>query len=78
MWVRHMESKKEAVTGPMLVAKRRKFEDLLNVPLNEQLKSEGWVWKFCKSYIDALNLHKPQNTNQKHHNWAVVRPDMSR
>ncbi|KAJ2996487.1 hypothetical protein NUW54_g7233 [Trametes sanguinea] len=50
LWVRHMESKREHVTGAMLVAKRAAFEDSLGVPKEERLSSEGWVSKFCKAY----------------------------
>ena len=51
LWVNHMEEKLEHVTGAMLVAKRAKFEDQLGVPDVEQLKSNGWVQGFCKTYV---------------------------
>ena len=51
LWVKHMEGKDEHVTGPMLVAKRKKFEEALDVPLNERLESDGWVACFCKVYV---------------------------
>jgi len=51
LWVKHMEGKDEHVTGPMLVAKRKKFEEALDVPLDERLESDGWVACFCKTYV---------------------------
>ena len=50
LWVKHMEEKGEHVTGPMLVAKHTRFEELMNVPEDERLKSNGWVQKFCSAY----------------------------
>jgi hypothetical protein len=50
-WVKHMEEKGEQVTGPMLVTKRRKFEERLEVPEEERMRSDGWVSKFCKTYV---------------------------
>ena len=41
-----MEQKHETVTGPMLVEKRAQYEDMLHVPENERLRSDGWVQKF--------------------------------
>jgi len=49
MWVKHMEEKGETMTGPMLVAKREKYEKELDVPLEERMKSDGWVSNFCKT-----------------------------
>lgn len=49
LWVAHMEQKHETVTGSMLVAKRVKFEDALNVPEDERLQSGGWVQKFLRT-----------------------------
>lgn len=45
-----MEENKETVTGPMLRVKRKHFEEMLNVPEDEQLSGEGWVSSFCKAY----------------------------
>ena len=42
--------KGESVTGPMLLMKCEKYEKHLGVPEEEQLKSDGWVLKFCKLY----------------------------
>ena len=50
LWIAHMQENKETVTGPMLRAKRKHFEEMLNVPENEQLPGEGWVQSFCKTY----------------------------
>ena len=43
-----MEEKGEHVSGPMLIVKREKFEDALDVPENERLTSGGWVTNFCQ------------------------------
>ena len=51
LWVKHMEEKEEHVSGLMLLAKWRKFEDALQVPLNEQLESDGWLASFCKTLV---------------------------
>jgi hypothetical protein len=50
LWVHHMESKGETVTGPMLREKRKRFEDLLKVPDTERLCGEGWLSPFCRAY----------------------------
>ena len=50
LWIRHMESKRETVTGPMLWEKRKKFEDEFDVPEKERLSGESWVQSFCKAY----------------------------
>lgn len=50
LWVKHMEEKGETVNGPMLVAKRARFEDQFNVPDDERLKGDGWLPKFKKAY----------------------------
>ena len=50
LWVHHMESKGETVTGPMLREKRKRFEDLLMVPDIERLCREGWLTLFCRAY----------------------------
>jgi hypothetical protein len=50
LWVKHMEEKGESVNGPMLVAKRQKFEDSFNVPDNQRLHGESWVTPFCRNY----------------------------
>ena len=49
-WVRHMESKQETVTGPMLKEKRKHFEDEFNVLESEQLLGGSWVQRCCKAY----------------------------
>ncbi|EGO01376.1 hypothetical protein SERLA73DRAFT_151824 [Serpula lacrymans var. lacrymans S7.3] len=41
MWTKHMEEKREYITGPMLMAKREKFEEAMNVPPEERMKSDG-------------------------------------
>ena len=37
LWVEHMESKRETVSQPMLIEKRARFEDMLNVPEPQRL-----------------------------------------
>ena len=49
-WIRAMEDKQEHFTGPMLREKRRRFEDLLDVPEEERLTGDGWVTSFTKTY----------------------------
>ncbi|KAF9219906.1 DDE-domain-containing protein [Gyrodon lividus] len=49
-WVKHMEGKGEQVSGPMLKEKRNQFEELFNVPNEEQLSGEGWLAPFCHAY----------------------------
>lgn len=44
-----MEEKGEHVTGPMLVVKRQTFEEALDVPKEECMRTDGWVSKFCKA-----------------------------
>src|SRR6267154_4434075 len=50
LWVKQMEEKGEHVNGPMLKEKRQKFEELLEVPEDEQLSGDGWLPPFCKAY----------------------------
>jgi len=50
LWVRSMEEKGETVTGPMLVAKHMRFEEVFDVPHGERLIGDGWVLSFCKAY----------------------------
>ena len=45
-----MEEKGESINGPMLIAKRQKFEDCFNVPDNERLHGESWIPSFCRAY----------------------------
>ena len=50
LWVKHMEEKRETVNGPMLVAKRAKFEEQFNVPDAERLKGDRWLDSFKRAY----------------------------
>jgi hypothetical protein len=50
LWVRHMESKDETVSGKMLIEKRKIFEDRLGIPEERRLDGPGWVHSFCKAY----------------------------
>lgn len=49
LWVRHMEEKGENINGPMLLEKRKKFEQDLQVPEEQCLTGAGWVAPFCKA-----------------------------
>jgi hypothetical protein len=53
LWVRSMEVKKEVVTGPMLMEKRKWFEKSFDVPEKECLLGPGWVPSFCKTYVSS-------------------------
>jgi hypothetical protein len=48
-WVRMMHEKGEAVTGPMLVEKRRELEEVMSVPENERMKTCGWISSFRRA-----------------------------
>jgi hypothetical protein len=50
LWVQHMETLGETVTGGMLREKRKHFEVELKVPDEEKFLGEGWVASFCKTY----------------------------
>jgi hypothetical protein len=50
LWVRHMEEKREVVNGPMLITKRAKFEEMMNIPKDERLEGGAWVSSFCRTY----------------------------
>ena len=50
LWVRHMEEKKETVSGSILREKRKQIEEMLQVPETERLPGEGWVAPFRKAY----------------------------
>jgi hypothetical protein len=49
LWFNGMMDKGEIVSGPMLSEKRRRFEDLLQVPENERMKGSGWIAPFQKA-----------------------------
>lgn len=51
IWCSHMEEKGELVNGPMLLYKRAKIEELLDIPIEQRLKSTGWISKFCRAYV---------------------------
>jgi hypothetical protein len=50
IWIQHMESIGETVTGPMLQEKWKCLEEELQVPTEERLNGDGWVASFCKTY----------------------------
>jgi hypothetical protein len=50
-WQKAMQAKGEIVSGPMLVEKRKRFEELLQVPEEERLKGAGWLQPFLRAYI---------------------------
>ncbi|PPQ75267.1 hypothetical protein CVT25_000840 [Psilocybe cyanescens] len=45
-----MEAKGETVSRPMLLEKRKRYEEMLKVPDNERLPGDGWLASFCKAY----------------------------
>jgi hypothetical protein len=49
IWFDGMMERGEIVSGPMLTEKRRRFEDLHDVPEDEQMKGSGWVAPFLKA-----------------------------
>jgi hypothetical protein len=49
IWVRDMEQKKRAVTGAMLIVKRRQFEEALKIPEERRLTGNGWLESFKKA-----------------------------
>jgi hypothetical protein len=58
LWVKSMEAKGETVSGPMLKAKRQRFEEKLNVPQEERLTGDGWLGSFCRTYrIKEIRRH---------------------
>ena len=48
LWVQRMQQKGETVNGAMLIAKRKVFEEALNVPEDERLTGRGWIPPFCQ------------------------------
>jgi hypothetical protein len=48
-WVERMRMKMETVNGAMLQAKRKWFEEQLDVPEAERLKGKGWIGSFCRA-----------------------------
>jgi hypothetical protein len=45
-----MEEKGKVINGPMLLAKRTRFEEKFDVPPDEQLTGDHWLSLFCKMY----------------------------
>ncbi|PPQ81879.1 hypothetical protein CVT25_013486 [Psilocybe cyanescens] len=50
LWIHHMEAKGGTVSGPMLLEKCKRYEEILKVPDNECLPGDGWLAPFCKAY----------------------------
>jgi len=50
LWFKSMEEKGETVTGPMLLAKRPRFEVAFDVPEAERLSGDGWLRSFKNAY----------------------------
>lgn len=48
LWHRSMQEKKEIVTGPMLIAKRERFENAFDVPEENRLQGDGWLQSFLQ------------------------------
>jgi hypothetical protein len=49
LWVEHMESKGETVTGDMLIEKCARFEKEFDVPEEQKLRNGGSVGSFLKA-----------------------------
>lgn len=49
LWVQHMEENNETVTGPMLLAKRARFEEQFGIPEDERLSNDGWLPSFLRA-----------------------------
>lgn len=54
-WCRSMEERGESYTGPMLVEKQKRFENLLDIPLEERLRGTSWVQSFCQAYVPSCS-----------------------
>ena len=53
-----MEEKEETVSDPMLLEKRKTFEEMLKVLEDKQLHGVGWLSPFCRVYkIKAYRRH---------------------
>jgi hypothetical protein len=50
LWVMSMEAKGESPNGPMLKEKRKRFEERFEIPDNQRLKGDGWIFPFCQAY----------------------------
>lgn len=50
LWYQNMQSRGETVTGAMLMEKRRRIEDMMDVPDTQRLEGEGWMRSFCKAW----------------------------
>jgi hypothetical protein len=48
-WQQAKEEHGESVTGPMLFEKRRRIEDLLDVPEDQRLVGTGWLQSFLRA-----------------------------
>jgi hypothetical protein len=56
IWQQDMERKGETVSGPMLMEKRQRFEDMFEVPDEERLKGQGWIASFKTACVWFLKL----------------------
>jgi hypothetical protein len=57
LWARDMEEKRRTVTGAMLVEKRKRFEEALNIPAERRLTGTGWLESFQLAKSSNLNSH---------------------
>lgn len=55
LWQQDMQNKGEVVTGPMLVEKRKRFEELLNVSEEDRLTGVGWLTSFKRTYVSLFD-----------------------
>ncbi|VDB95332.1 unnamed protein product [Peniophora sp. CBMAI 1063] len=58
LWQQSMEARGETPNGPMLEAKRARFEQLFDVPQEERMTSNGWLKNFTNAYgLKTLRRH---------------------
>ena len=55
-WAKHMLGKQETFSGAMLVEKRAQFEERFDVPKEERLTSNGWVFNFTKTCVASPRM----------------------
>lgn len=70
LWQAHMERKGQTTSGAMLQEKRKRLEELFDVPEEERLKGNGWLTLFKQS---ALTIHILIADNLLNAAWVTVR-----
>ncbi|KAF9220327.1 hypothetical protein BS17DRAFT_714965, partial [Gyrodon lividus] len=57
-WVKHVEEKGKHVSGAMLMTKHETFEEALNVPKEERLRTGGWINNYCAGKFNLKEHHR--------------------